>query len=209
MPGANPEYGGFVVSDSTPSAHPPLQSPPDAALVPVMLDYFNTPFFWGLLTGLAIGLLAVAWIGIGSMLRRKHQLKETGTRLAAVHAEVETLRQHLHTQLQITAKGTEQQQQQLATLKVENENLRILVQSLQQKPERAAQRTLEVWQRAVERMTSRAPGFAQAWQDAVNEGEAEVTAAESGLTKFVRKFLGRGAPALPAPESPAKDSPEA
>lgn len=175
-----------------------------------MFEYFNTPFFWGLLTGLAIGLVAVVWSRLTAMLRRKQQLKEMEARLLAVNAEIETLRQHLHTQLQITAKGTDQQQQQLATLRSENENLRILVQSLQQKPERAALRNLEVWQRALERMTSRAPGFAQAWQDAVNEGEAEVAAAESGITKFVRKFLGRGgATTLPAPDTAVKDTPDA
>ena len=47
-------------------------------------------------------------------------------------------------------------------------------------------------------MTGRAPGFAQAWQQAVAESEAEVAEAEGGLTKFVRKFLGSGkAQALP------------
>ena len=72
------------------------------------------------------------------------------------------LRQHLHTQMQITAKGTDEREKKLGELKAQNENLRVMVQGLQQKPERATARTLEVWQRALERMTGRAPGFAQA-----------------------------------------------
>ena len=179
-----------------------------------MYDFINAPFPQGFLAGLLVGILLAGWTWASAWMKRREMRKELGARLSAVHSEMDTLRQHLHTQMQITAKGTEDQQKQLAELRAQNENLRILVQGLQQKPERAHIRTLEVWQRALERMGSRAPGFQPAWQQALGEAENEVSEAESGLTKFVRKFLGSGkspiqpgasSSELPAGESFGKD----
>jgi TolA-binding protein len=171
----------------------------DGASLEAMNEYFNTPFFWGLASGLGVGLVVAAWAWVAGYLKRRDLRNDMAGRLQAVNDEVEKLRQHLHTQMQITAKGADEREKQLGELKAQNENLRVMVQGLQQKPERATARTLEVWQRAVERMTGRAPGFAQAWQQAVAEAEAEVAEAEGGLSKFVRKFLGTGkAQALPA-----------
>ena len=173
-----------------------------------MPEFLQTPFMRGQLTGLAVGLVAVLWIISRNWLSFRQQRKESEARLAASQAEVEKLRQHLHTQMEITAKGNEEQKQQLAELRAQNENLRILVQSLQQKPEQARARQLEVWQRAIERMQAGAPGFAPAWQAALQEAESEVAASENGLTRFVKKILGTSKSPAPAalPEAPAKES---
>ncbi|MFM7180670.1 MAG: hypothetical protein ACKO2G_04305 [Verrucomicrobiales bacterium] len=173
-----------------------------------MLEFLQSPFMRGQLTGLAVGLVAVLWITTRNWWARRERRKEMDARLAAVHVEVEKLRQHLQTQMEITAKGNEEQKKQLDEMRTQNENLRVLLQSLQQKPEQARARQLEVWQRAIERMQAGAPGFAPAWQGAVQEAEAEIAASESGLTRFVKKMLGSpkmvATPALP--ETPAKES---
>lgn len=173
-----------------------------------MLEFLQSPFMRGQLTGLAVGLVAVLWIVTRNWWSQRERRKEMDARLAAVHAEVEKLRQHLQTQMEITAKGNEELKKQLEDLRSQNENLRILVQTLQQKPENSRVRQLEVWQRAIERMQAGAPGFAPAWQAAVQEAEAEVAASEGGLTRFVKKLLGTSpTPATTAlPEAPAKES---
>lgn len=173
-----------------------------------MPEFFQTPFMRGQLTGLAIGLVAVLWTISRNWWKHRGRHKEMEARHAAVQAEVEKLRQHLHTQMEITAKGNEDQKKQLDEFRSQNENLRIMVQSLQQKPEQARARQFEVWQRAIERMQASAPGFAPAWQAAVQDAEAEVAASEGGLTRFVKKFLGSAKPVatLTLPEVPAKES---
>ena len=48
-------------------------------------------------------------------------------------------------------------------------------------------------------MREQAPGFAQAWEQAVRQATADQDAAESGLSRLIRKVLpssGSGSPAL-------------
>lgn len=173
-----------------------------------MLEFLESPFMRGQLTGLAIGLLAVLWITTRNWWFHRERRKEMEARMAAVQVELEELRKHLQTQMEITARGNEEQNKQMEDLRLQNENLRILVQSLQQKPEHARARHLEVWQRAIERMQAGAPGFAPAWQAAVQEAESELVACESGLTRFVKKLLGTSptVASTALPEPPAKES---
>jgi len=62
----------------------------------------------------------------------------------------------------------------------ERENLRIKVQGLIQSPDRQKLRLLEVLNRAEQRLTVSAPGFAPAWQTAKNEALAELEEEERG-----------------------------
>lgn len=173
-----------------------------------MLEFLQTPFMRGQLTGLAVGFVAVLWIVSRNWLSQRGKRKEMEARLAAAQTELDKLRQHLQTQMEITAKGNEEQKKLIEELRSQNENLRVLVQSLQQKPEQSRVRQLEVWQRAIERMQAGAPGFAPAWLAALQEAENEVAASENGLTRFVKKILGtsKGATATALPEAPAKES---
>lgn len=165
-----------------------------------MGEFFHDRFFLGLVIGLGLGLVVAVWVWISAFLRRAGQRKETASRLQAVSDDLDRLRQHLHTQMEITAKGSEETKAKLEELRIQNENLRVAVQALQQKPDRAAARGLEVMQRAVDSMGARVPGFAPAWQQAVQEAEREVQEMESGLRGWVRRVLGGGrpTPALPA-----------
>ena len=83
--------------------------------------------------------------------------------------------------------------------KEQNENLRVNIAALQQRPGRAEARQLQILETAVARMREQAPGFAQAWELAVRQATADQDAAESGFTKLIRKVLpsspvGRGEP---------------
>jgi hypothetical protein len=99
------------------------------------------------------------------------------------------LQSHLNTQLKINASGNEALQAELKALKLQNETLRVNNSSLQQKPGRAEQRQLQVYEIAIRMMREQAPGFAPAWEKALRQGETEVDAAESGLVKLVRRVI--------------------
>ncbi|MCX8510731.1 MAG: hypothetical protein ORN83_03140, partial [Chthoniobacteraceae bacterium] len=60
-------------------------------------------------------------------------------------------------------------QNELQGANTEKENLRVKIQNLLQTPERQRLRHLEVLNRAEQRLTVTAPGFAPAWQTAKNE----------------------------------------
>jgi len=71
----------------------------------------------------------------------------------------------------------------------ENENLRVTLQSYYQKPGRRELRQLHVYQKAVEILTEKAPGFAPSWQSAVREGEEEMKKAERGFIPLMRRLI--------------------
>jgi hypothetical protein len=164
-------------------------------------EIFQDHFFWGAGAGLALGLLLAAWVWISAFLKRAALRKQMSTQIKKVEAEVKKLREHLNTQMEISAAGTGEQKARLLDLEKQNENLRIAVQALQQKQWNASARTLEVWQRAVDSMLKQAPGFAGAWQDALGKAETEVGEMETGVRKFVRRFLGTKQNMISLPES--------
>lgn len=99
------------------------------------------------------------------------------------------LQNHLNTQLKINATGNESLQRELESLKQQNETLRINNTALQQKPGRAEQRQLQIYETAVRIMREQAPGFAPAWEKATRQSELDLEAADSGLKKLVRKVI--------------------
>lgn len=108
---------------------------------------------------------------------------------ASLRRELEDLKKHLQTQLSINAKGYEEMQQELKRLKQENENLRITVGTLSNKPGRAELKTLYVWDRAARIMTVTSPGFAPAWEMAIGEARKEVQETETGVKALVRRVF--------------------
>ena len=160
------------------------------------METFNAamqqPFTWGLL----LGLLVAAFIWKAGFTARRHASREV-KRLAT---EAKDLQSHLNTQLKINASGNEALQNELTTLRQQNETLRVNNAALQQKPGRAEQRQLQVYEIAIRTMREQAPGFAAAWEKAIRQGEAEVEASESGFKKLVRRVM----PALGnSPSQPA------
>ncbi len=136
--------------------------------------FFLKPFFIGLYVGLGVCLL----IYIRSKIKNRK-----------MKMEVKQLKQHIQTKLEIEAEDTERKKKEIERLKSECENLRITLQSYYQKPGRAELRFLHIYQKAVEILTEKAPGFAQSWQSAMREGEEEVKKTEKGLVPFIKRLI--------------------
>ncbi len=129
-----------------------------------------------------------AGLGVGLLLTIATWINKW--RSAAVsRKELEDLKKHLQTQMNITAKGYEELQQELKRLKQENENLRITVATLSNKPGRIELKTLHLWDKALRMMTTNSPGFAPAWEMAIAEARKEIQETETGVKALVRKVL--------------------
>jgi hypothetical protein len=141
----------------------------------------QSPFTWGL----ALGLLVAGFVLKNAFTARGHFKRE----IARLKEEAGDLQRHINTHLKITATGSERLEKELASLKEQNEILRVNFASLQGKPGRAEARQLQTYESAVSRMREQAPGFAQAWERALREATAEQDAAESGLARLMRKVI--------------------
>ena len=153
-------------------------------------DILTHPFTWGLL----LGLLIAGFLWKSGFTARRNVARE----LRRVEGEMKDLQNHLNTQLKINASGNDTLQRELESLRQQNETLRINNTALQQKPGRAEQRQLQIYDAAVRIMREQAPGFAPAWERAARQAETDLDAADSGLKKLVRKVipgLGNSSPA--------------
>lgn len=103
--------------------------------------------------------------------------------------EIESLKDHLQTYLSIHARGNEALSKEVEKLKKENENLRITVATLSNKPGRAELKLLQTWDRALKIMILRSPGFATAWETAIDEAKQEVEETETGVKALARRVL--------------------
>jgi hypothetical protein len=154
----------------------------------------HSPFIWGLL----LGLLIAGFLWKSALTARRHAAAD----LRRVQGELRELQGHLNTQLKINASGNETLHTELEALRRQNENLRVNLGALQQKPGRAEQRLLQIHEAAIRTLREQAPGFAAAWEKAVRQAEAEVEAADSGLRKLIRRVIpGLGPAAAPPAQS--------
>ena len=139
------------------------------------------PFTLGLLLGLLVaGFIWKSSVSARSNLRREiNRLREEGRELQG----------HLNTHVKLNARGADEIQKELDQLRIQNENLRINLASVQQKPGRAEQRQLHIMESAVRAMREQAPGFASAWEQALRQAENEYEEASHGLKKLVRRVI--------------------
>ena len=128
--------------------------------------------------GLAIGLLFCILILIRGFLSRRE-----------LSQEVARLRTHLHTKLEIDSKENERRKQEIGILKQERDNLRITVQSLNQKPGRKEIRQYYLYQTALDMMFEKAPGFAPAWQITIKEAEKLFEKSEKGVVPLLKRLM--------------------
>jgi DNA anti-recombination protein RmuC len=147
----------------------------------ILIEVLKNTFTWGLL----LGLLIAAFIWKSGLTARRNAARE----LKRVTGEMKDLQNHLNTQLKINASGNEALQNELQSLRQHNETLRVNNAALSQKPGRAEQRLLQIYEFAIRTMREQAPGFAPAWEKALRQGELEVEAGESGLKKLVRRVI--------------------
>lgn len=111
-----------------------------------------------------------------------------------ISVEMKKLKEHLANQLEITAEGTKAWKDNIEKLKKENENLRVSLQSYQQKPDRKEVRMLYVYDKAVSSLLENAPGFGPMWVKALKEAEEEMSKTETGFIAFTKNLLGLKAP---------------
>ncbi|MEN8198492.1 MAG: hypothetical protein ABFR63_00330 [Thermodesulfobacteriota bacterium] len=128
--------------------------------------------------GLALGVLFCIIIYIRGFLRRRELAIEVGR-----------LRTHLHTKLEIDSKENERRKQEIEVLKQERDNLRITVQSLNQKPGRKEIRQYYIYQTALDMMFEKAPGFAPAWQITLKEAETLFDKSEKGVVPLLKRLM--------------------
>ncbi|MFV0436957.1 MAG: hypothetical protein ACK5PS_06135 [Desulfopila sp.] len=128
--------------------------------------------------GFAIGIIACIIIYVRGMLRRRELVKE-----------VDRLRSHLHTKLEIDSADNERRKAEISRLKQERDNLRITVQSLNQKPGRKEIRQYYIYQTALDIMFEKAPGFAPAWQVTLKEAERLFEQSESGVVPLLKRLM--------------------
>lgn len=139
------------------------------------ISILTNPFF----RGLAIGLAVCFIIWIRSLLRIRELSKN-----------VSKLREHLHTKLEIDSTENERRKKEIEQLKQERDNLRNMIQVLNQKPGRQELRQSQVYQKAIDIMFEKAPGFAPAWQITLKEAEEEMQQAERGILPFFKRMTG-------------------
>jgi len=128
--------------------------------------------------GLALGIIFSIIIFIRGFLRRRE-----------LSAEVSRLRNHLHTKLEIDSGENERRKNELESLKQERDNLRITVQSLNQKPGRKEIRQYYIYQTALDMMFEKAPGFAPAWQITLKEAERVFDDSEKGVVPLLKRLM--------------------
>lgn len=165
-------------------------------------EIIKNPFVWGL----ALGLLVAGFIlknAVSSKLQFKREIKR-------IEGEMRDMQSHLNTQMKITATGHEALTKQIEEFRTHNENLRVNLAALQNKPDKAEQRQFRIQEMAISAMREQAPGFAGAWEKAMRQAEVDMDSAESGFTKLMRKVVpGLGHPAArqPASDTPSIETP--
>jgi predicted nucleic acid-binding Zn-ribbon protein len=144
-------------------------------------EIIKSEFVWGLALGLLIALFILK-NAIGAKMGLKREIKR-------IEAEKREMQSHLNTQMKITATGSDTLSKEIETLKAQNENLRVNLAALQNKPEKSEQRQFRLQEMAVSSMREQAPGFAGAWEKAMRQAEADMASAESGFSKLMRKVV--------------------
>lgn len=152
-----------------------------------ILDY---PFLFGLAIGLVF--VVIFWIRLVIKVR-------------ILRSEIKKLREHLHTKFEIESADNERRKKQLEQIKQERDNLRNMIQVLNQKPSKQEMRQAQVYQKAIESMFEKSPGFAPAWQITLKEAEEELRNAEKGILPFFKRITG-SSPASYAASSTEKKS---
>jgi Tfp pilus assembly protein PilO len=139
------------------------------------IDFLNEHPF---LSGLALGMLLAAAVWVRSLVLALYGRREIGR-----------LKELLQTKLEVEAHAHRKLSTELEDLRKQNENLRVTVSSLQQKPDRAELRQLYVYDIAIRSLHTRLSGFGPAWQAELDVAERQMSERETGIGAFVRRAL--------------------
>lgn len=132
----------------------------------------------GLLIGLVIALLVFCVMMIQKSIQKK-----------AAKKQIDDLKNMLSNRMDIESTGLTSVKAEIEALKKQNENMRVTLSTLDQKPGRKEMKRLQVYQTAVEKLMISSPGFAAAWQVAVGEAEKGLKEASVGSIPFIGKFI--------------------
>jgi hypothetical protein len=122
--------------------------------------------------------------------------------------EFRRYKSHLSDKLELDARQLQETNKERARLAQENENLRIQVNRLNDRPESKLQRDLEILARAEKHMLLNAPGFAPAWEMAKSQAQSQIETEEKGMSfprKIFRALIGGGGATVALPETAAED----
>ena len=147
------------------------------------------------LFGLAIGLVIAVFFWARSVFKARQ-----------LNGEIKKLREHLHTKFEIESADNERRKEELNQLRQERDNLRNMIQVLNQKPGKQEVRQTQIYQKAVETMFEKSPGFAPAWQITLKEAEEQVQQAERGLIPFLKRMTGTPGKALKEAEEEMRNA---
>lgn len=147
----------------------------------ILMQVLAHPFTWGLL----VGLIFAAWAFFSGWAGRRALRRD----VKRLEGEMLRLKDHIRTSTELNAEGTKALENKVTTLEEQNKNLQITVAELKNKPDRAEIQKLYVLDKAAELMTSRAPGFAPAWQSALQEAQAELDKTSTGVLPFLRRII--------------------
>lgn len=134
-----------------------------------LIEFFQHPFSWGLSLGLLFFCLSL-W----GHLKTKRELIR--------------YKKMLSDKLELEARQYEGIRKEKESVAKENENLRVRVQQLMEKPDARIVRDLETLTRAEKRMVVQAPGFAPAWETAKAQAAEELAAEDAGKSLPKRLF---------------------
>ena len=149
----------------------------------------GNPFFRGLLIGLLFAV--IFWV------RSLFKIRQ-------LRAEIKKLREHMHTKFEIESAENERRKTNIVRLTQERDNLRNMLQVLNQKPGKLEIRQAQIYQKAVEIMFEKSPGFAPAWQITLKEAEREMRSAEKGILPFIKRMTGSTGTTTSEQEKPSK-----
>jgi hypothetical protein len=136
-------------------------------------ELFANLFVRGLLVGLMVAL--AFWV-------------RSIIKVRVLHADLRKLREHLQTKFEIESAENERRKEEMNQLRQERDNLRNMIQVLNQKPGKQEIRQAQVYQKAAEIMFEKSPGFAPVWQITLRESEEEMRNAEKGIIPFFKRI---------------------
>ena len=124
------------------------------------------------LIGLGIGLVvaAIASLYLSTRIGRVRKEKEE---------EIARFKDMLSARMELESEG----------LKKANENLRVSLMAMREKPGRKEAQKLQIMQKAVDRLMLNSPGFATAWQVAMHDSEEEFQKMYSGIVPFIKRHI--------------------
>ena len=135
-------------------------------------------FFIGLGIGIAIAAVVALYFSVRVGKVRKEK-----------DAEVQKYKTMLSDRMELESDGLRKVKVENEELRKTNENLRVSLLAMREKPGRKELERLQVMQTAADRLVLNSPGFAPVWQAALKESEEEFRKTYSGLMPFLKRHI--------------------